>query len=136
MSSGSRPRTAIGTGITTLVTIIVAVLLTTFSVLTLVTARADLRLSNKAIESTQSYYAADSQAEQWLAKLDAFTAGSHADLAGALRTAGYRVSIMGDGRILVTESFSIDGKRDLVVEAAIDTSGRIDVLVWKTVSKR
>ena len=136
MSAGSKPRTAIGVGITTLVTIIVAVLLTTFSVLTLVTARADLRLSNKAIESTESYYAADSAAEQWLAILDNFVIRGHADLLKNLNSAGYKVTTAGDGRILITESFSMDDKRDLLVEVAIDSSGRIDILTWKTISKR
>ena len=136
MSAGSRPRTAIGVGITTLVTIIVAVLLTTFSVLTLVTARADLRLSNKAIESTQSYYTADSEAEQWLAILDNFVIRSHVDLLRDLNSAGYKVSTAVDGRILVTESFFMDSKRDLLVEVAIDSNGRIDILTWKTISKR
>ena len=136
MSAGSRPRTAIGVGITTLVTIIVAVLLTTFSVLTLVTARADLRLSNKAIESTQSYYTADSEAEQWLAVLDNFVIRSHVDLLRDLNSAGYKVSTAVDGRILVTESFFMDSKRDLLVEVAIDSNGRIDILTWKTISKR
>jgi len=136
MTAGSRPRTAIGVGITTLVTIIVAVLLTTFSVLTLVTARADLRLSNKAIESTQSYYAADSEAEQWLATLDNFVVRGHSDLIMDLRSSGYQVSVAGDGRILVTELFSMDSKRDLLVEVAIDSKGRIDILTWKTISRR
>jgi hypothetical protein len=70
----------------------VTVLLTTFSVLTLVSARADLKLSNMAITSTQSYYAADSEAEEWLAALDAFVHDGHNDLAADLLAAGYQFS--------------------------------------------
>ena len=133
----SRPRSAIGVGVATLVTIIVAVLLTTFSVLTLVTARADLRYSTKAIESTQNYYATDGQAEQWLAKLDGFVAEEHeVFLPLALGDAGYQVSTTTDGRVLITEVFSIDDKRELTVEVAIDNDGGLDVLTWQSGSKR
>jgi hypothetical protein len=68
----------------------VTVLLTTFAVLTLVSARADLKLSNMAITSTQSYYAADGEAEEWLAEVDAFVHGEHGDLAADLAAAGYQ----------------------------------------------
>ena len=136
MSPASKPRSAIGIGITTLVTIIVAVLLTTFAVLTLVTARADLRLSNKAIESTQNYYAADSQAEQWLAELDDFFSRDHEDLAVAIALAKYKVDTASDGRMLVFEQFVIDDKRYLLVEVAVDSYGKLDILTWKSVASR
>jgi hypothetical protein len=64
----------------------VALLLTTFSVLALASARADLRLSEKVVASTQGYYAADGQAAQWLADLDAFLrdrSGADADAAAS-----------------------------------------------------
>ena len=136
MSPANKPRSAIGVGITTLVTIIVAVLLTTFSVLTLVTARADLRLSTKAIESTQNYYAADGEAERWLAEVDEFFNREHEDLALAIELAGYQVETADDGRILVTEQFIIDDKRYLVVEVVIDSHGRLEVRTWKSVASR
>ena len=137
MSAQGKSRWAIGVGIPTLVTIIVAVLLTTFSVLTLVTARADLRLSEKAIESTQNYYSADGQAEHWLAELDGFVAKGHEDMAADLAAAGYRVvGITGDGRLLVRQTFSLDAGRELAVDISIKTDGRLDVLAGQTVSKR
>ena len=136
MTPASKPRSAIGIGITTLVTIIVAVLLTTFAVLTLVTARADLRLSNKAIESTQNYYAADSLAELWLAELDDFFSKDHEDLAVAIALAKYKVDTASDGRMLVFEQFVIDDKRYLLVEVAVDSYGNLDILTWKSVADR
>jgi hypothetical protein len=164
MSARSRSRSAVGVGLSTLVTIMVTVLLTTFAVLTLVSARADLKLSNKTIESTQSYYAADSEAEEWLAALDAFARDEHGDLVADLSAAGYQsvatagarvddaagdgsggdaagaggdgVLVGDDGRIRVAATFPIDEKRDLIVEIALDREGEIDILRWQSVSKR
>jgi hypothetical protein len=135
MSKRVASRSAVGVGLSTLVTIMVAVLLTTFSVLALVSARADLRLSNKVVESTQSYYAADGKAEQWLADVDAFIREGHADLEGDLFAAGYQVVVASDGQMQLTEEFAIDDKRDLVVEIALDRTEEIDILRWQSVPK-
>jgi hypothetical protein len=114
----------------------VAVLLTTFSVLALVSARADLRLSEKAVVSTQGYYAADGEATQWLADIDAIAQEGQADLAGALAAAGYAVVTTDDGRTGLSASFTIDEKRDLVVEIALDSARETDILRWQTVVRR
>jgi hypothetical protein len=132
MSTRLASRSAIGVGLSTLVTIMVAVLLTTFSVLALVSARADLKLSNKVVESTQSYYTADSQAEQWLANLDAVVATGHPDLVEGLTLAGYTATAIEDGRVLVAEVFFLDTNRDLVVEVAFDSAGNRDILRWQS----
>ncbi|MDR0347378.1 MAG: hypothetical protein LBH56_03290 [Coriobacteriales bacterium] len=138
MSRNRKSRSAVGIGLSTLVTIMVAVLLTTFSVLALVSARADLRLSNKVVASTQAYYVADAEAEQWLASLDArvsdYRATSGSGLAGSLAAAGYRVDTAGDGSLRIASSFSIDEGRNLEVELALDTKGEITILRWQTVA--
>ena len=158
MSAKSGARSALGVGISTLVTIIVAVLLTTFAVLTLVTARADLRLSTRAIESTQNYYEADSDAEIWLTELDAFVNQEEGqleydwrqstldaflaqpqaltDLAASLTAAGYNVQAAEDESILVTETFPIDDRRELVVKVLIGTDGRLSIHTWQVDLKR
>ena len=53
-------------GITSLVLIFVMLCLLTFSVLSLVTARADLRLSQKNAERTSAYYDAENRANDIL----------------------------------------------------------------------
>ena len=53
-------------GITSLVLIFVMLCLLTFSVLSLVTARADLRLSQKIAERTSAYYDAENRANDIL----------------------------------------------------------------------
>jgi len=135
MDERKKPRSALGVGITTLVTIVVAVLLTTFSVLALVTARADLRLSNRAIESSQSYYAADGQAEQWMATLDSFTNQNKANLLNSLTAGGYAATPKDGNWIVIDKRFSIDTTRDLLVEVAVNSNGELDVLKWQTTSK-
>jgi hypothetical protein len=114
----------------------VAVLLTTFSVLALVSARADLRLSDKAVSSTQSYYAADSEAQRWLADVDVFVREGHADLEGELAAAGYQPLTTDDGLVGLAESFSIDDNRELAVEITLDRTGEIDILRWQTTLKQ
>jgi hypothetical protein len=136
MSARSGSRWAIGVGIGTLVTIAVTVLLTTFSVLALVTAHADLRLSNKVIESTQEYYVADGQAERWLAQLDDFVAREHVDLVGALSAEGYTTSPDDDGGVLITQTFSINTNKEIIVEVIIDKDGGLAVVKWQTNAKR
>jgi hypothetical protein len=86
-------RSSLGVGMATLVTIMVAVLLTVFSVLTLVSAHSDLLLSSKAIQATQAYYLADSQAEQWLAEVDAIVSQ---EVAGSTTAAYNAVGTGGD----------------------------------------
>jgi hypothetical protein len=132
----SRSRSALGVGLSTVMTVMVVVLLTTFSVLALVSARAELRLANRAIESTENYYAADGEAERWLADLDAFIGEERDDRDGDLASAGYQVSSTDDGRTKLTESFIIDDRRDLIVEVACDGAGEMDILRWQTVPRR
>lgn len=130
-------RSALGVGMATLVTIMVAVLLTVFSVLTLVSARSDLRLSSKAIESTQAYYQADSQAEQWLAEVDGIVSqavSSGTDIAVALGDQGFWATTASDGQILLTQDFPIANNRKLVVELAINSSGSVTVQKWQVVT--
>jgi hypothetical protein len=135
-------------GLSTLVTIMVAVLLTTFSVLALVSARADLRLSDKATDSVEHYYVADGEAEQWLAAVDALARQERSELppgnnsaalsmlVEALSSAGYEAVGADDGRVRVAETFVIDERRDLIVEIALDTTGEIDILRWQTTPRR
>lgn len=136
MSEKKRARSAIGVGITTLVTIMVAVLLTTFSVLTLVTARADLRLSQKTVESTASYYLADGLAEQWLADLDALLQQNNNPSADDLLAGGFLVGETEDGRLAVWQEFAIDENRELRVEVALNSDGSMALYRWQSVSRQ
>jgi hypothetical protein len=87
-------RSSVGIGIPTLLTILVVVLLTTFAVLSLVSAKADYTLSVKAAQANQAYYAADGQATAWLSQVEAKAMAAvkaGRDVKGALEEAGYAV---------------------------------------------
>ncbi|MDR1714163.1 MAG: hypothetical protein LBR39_08460 [Coriobacteriales bacterium] len=101
-------RSAVGVGLTTIVTIMVVVLLTTFSVLALVSANSDLRLSRMATTSAQSYYQADSAAQRWLTELDRTSPGEH------------------------SASFPIDAHRSLEVTVQIMPDGSIQIQQWQS----
>ena len=59
-----------GTGASSVLMIFVVLCLTTFGILSLLSARADLRLSRKTEETTTAYYAADVRTEQLLQQAD------------------------------------------------------------------
>lgn len=67
------------TGTTSLLLIFLVLCLVTFSVLSLTTAQADLRMSRKTAERTQLYYTASNTAQQILAQIDGTLAGLYRD---------------------------------------------------------
>ncbi|MDR2035614.1 MAG: hypothetical protein LBP91_02935, partial [Coriobacteriales bacterium] len=124
-SSGAehKKRSALGIGITTLVTIIVVVLLTAFAVLSLVSARSNLKLSEMALTQTEKYYAADNEATVWYAELDAFAAtlaGAPDEYEEQLRGGGYDASVTNEGELRVSKGFNINEHRTLMVTIAVN----------------
>ena len=59
-----------GVGIPSLLLIAVILCLTAFGVLAYVSARADLKLTDAGVETTQAYYAAHHDAQELLSRLD------------------------------------------------------------------
>jgi hypothetical protein len=51
---------------------------------------------------------------------------------GDLATAGYQLGTASDGRTMLTQTFSVDDRRDLIVEIALDMAGEMDILRWQT----
>lgn len=152
-----RKRSALGVGVTTLVTVIVVLLLTAFAVLSLVSARSNLRLSEMAIEQTQNYYAADYEALSWYAELDAFAAaldGEPSEFADQLRSAGYEVEIVtqsstGDenasevtgsdqgstdtrGELRVANRFTIQENQSLMVTVTVNDDRTTTIRQWQS----
>ena len=60
-----------GAGVSSLLMVFVVLCLTVFGVLAYMTARADSRLTQRSAQMVQAYYAADAEAEEALARLDA-----------------------------------------------------------------
>jgi len=130
-----RKRSALGVGVTTLVTIIVVVLLTAFAVLSLVSARSNLRLTDMAVSQTQSYYAADSEATIWYAELDVFAAsleGGPGEFAGQLSRAGYEVLENEGSELLVSRGFSVSEFRSLIVTIQINDDKTTTIRQWQS----
>ena len=66
----NRIRSHAGVGASSILLIFVVLSLTSFGVLTLVSARADKRLTARTVETTAAYYAADAAAQQTLYAID------------------------------------------------------------------
>lgn len=73
MTENQNQTSLIGIGIPTILTILLVVILTIFSVLTFSAAQADWQFSQKNAQTVSAYYEADAKAEQLSA---AFAAGS------------------------------------------------------------
>lgn len=65
------PSSGVSIGGVTVLVIFTVLCLTIFSVLSLASAQADKRLSDKNLEQAARYYEADGKAEEWLREVDA-----------------------------------------------------------------
>jgi len=127
-------KSSIGVGVSTIVTIFMVLLMTTFSMLTLASAKFDYNLSRLTNQATGDYYAADCQACQWLAEVQSIVdeqpPGQWIDSIGSLNP-DTRVDQQTDNQaIVVYTSFRIDSKRFLDVSISIDGTGRIQIIDW------
>lgn len=78
----STGRTGLGVGASSILVIFVLLCLVTFATLSLVSARADRNLSQKAVSHTLEYYAASNEAEQILTQADSLLADCAAQADG------------------------------------------------------
>lgn len=134
-SAQTKQQSAMGIGVTTLVTIVVVLLLTAFAVLSLISANSNYRLSQMAIENTQSYYAADCDATLWYAQLDAYVAGLEGEpssFAAQLRNAGYELIETEAGELMVTRGFTVSDYRTLMVTIAINDDNTTTIRQWQS----
>lgn len=121
-------------GSSSILAIFVILALTTFSMLTLLTANADYKLSQKVATSTVEYYEADGLAEEELSKIDAIVVAEEEPFS-ALKAAGYDVETKDDG-YLVSYVSPINDAKQLYVQLfysdiAEKTTGNYDILAWQ-----
>lgn len=102
----------ISVGILTILMILVVLLLTSFAVMSLLSANADANLTDKACASVHAYYAADSQAERMVAEIDA--ALTDDDWQKTLSSIGASVDL-GDVSVKISFFVPIDGQNCLFV---------------------
>lgn len=123
MRKNHRQGPGIGLGITSVLTVFVALCVTIFAALSFFSARADRDLSDKAAETTTEYYAADSKAEEAVADLAASLA-SGTDL-----PEGFTAQ-QAAGELRYVCDFTISDTRTLHVELALN-NGALTRRVWQ-----
>lgn len=105
-----------GVGSSSILAIFVVLCLTAFATLSLVSSRADAKLTQKSVDATTDYYEADCAAEQRLAELAATVANTDAEqLNSVLTAAGYSCD-SSSGRMLVSYSVPIGELKTLYVQ--------------------
>lgn len=97
-----------GVGISSLLMVFVVLCLTVFGVLAYMTARADHRLTQRSAQMVQAYYAADTRAEEALARLDEALSAMPGE--EALEAAGFSVSEE-EGALTGDLEIPVDGTR-------------------------
>ncbi len=133
---GNKAGVGIGIGGISMLAIFVVLCLTTLAVLSLVSARADLTLTEKTALSSEEYYAADAEAEARLAGLlDTIEGGGN--WYEYAQSEGFGVFSRG-GAAIVAFTEPIGQSKELYVEIELEMSaagaatGRWSRAAWQT----
>lgn len=110
-------------GITSIIAILVILVLVVFSTLSLITAKADLNLSEKTASNIEAYYAADAKGEIIISEISEII-NSGSDVAGYAKDKGYTYEPSGGGGLL-TFTVVVDDSRQLNAKVAFDGSGNV-----------
>ncbi|RGB69688.1 hypothetical protein DW086_00675 [Harryflintia acetispora] len=135
-----RTQMGLGVGASSILLIFVLLCLTTFATLSLVSAQADARLSEKTAETVSAYYEADARAEELLAQIgEALKSVPPGE--GYLQTcAGLLAAIDGvdvlqdDDGLAVSYQVAAGENQQLQVSLTIPATGGYRLTGWKTVN--
>lgn len=117
-SERQRVNAGISVGGSSVLAVFVVLCLTTFAVLSLVSAQADLRLSQKATQYVDAYYNADSRGQQLLSQMGSLDAADPDALAaGASALDGTACTVTPEGAVIATFTLDINDTQKLVGEA-------------------
>jgi hypothetical protein len=121
-------------GITSIIAILVILVLIVFSALSITTAQADLRLSEKTAVATADYYEADAAAEKALSEV-AIAVTRMEDWEAAAAKAGFTAEKTAEHVWTISGSFTIDANKELQVEATVTPNAEVAVekVRWQTV---
>jgi hypothetical protein len=123
-----------GIGVTSLLTVMAVLLLTSFAVLSLLSAKSDLLLSGKAAQAVSSYYEADGEAEDWWMELNELLQSPAAGgLQERLKAAGYSAEAAAGGALIVRSSFAMGENKNLEVTVSVAAGGEAEILGWQSV---
>lgn len=131
------PRMMSGIGISSLIIVFVALSISIFSVLTLLTVRQDLESSRINAQNRASYYAADTRAVEKLAELEKLCGDSSViDFSNACRELGVSVKTEGRGQQKVIFSWSENINSAVLLEcSAVFSDSALTVTKWTAVNK-
>ena len=130
--AGKRATAAIGLGVTSLLTVMAVILLTSFALLSVLSANSDMLMSEKAAQAVKEYYAADCQAETWWMQLkQTIDNGDESPIDVKLNQAGFETELI-NGEYLVNKTFSVGDKKNLTVSASVSESGESRIVLWQS----
>lgn len=110
-------------GVTSIIAILVILVLVVFSTLSLITAKADLNLSEKASANVSDYYKVDGEAETILAETSDVIA-KNGNINRYAKNNKYEYKKNGNDH-LIKFILPIDASRQLNVEALFDSEGKV-----------
>lgn len=117
-------------GITSIIAILVILVLVVFSTLSLITAKADLTLSEKTSENIEAYYDADGKGEVIISQLSDII-NSGANIKKYAKENKYTYASKGGGH-LITFTVNIDNSRNLNAQVLFSKDGKTaDKQVWQ-----
>ncbi|MDR0963406.1 MAG: hypothetical protein LBM60_02175 [Clostridium sp.] len=141
LHTGKKGGIRLSVGGSSILVIFVILTLTTFATLSLVSANADYNLSRKAMSAATEYYAADSQAEEMLMRIDTalakITSGSSfLEEAEAVISAMDGVSTARDGdSLLATYTIPVNDGQELFVALSVtDSTPRYRRVEWRVIT--
>ena len=130
--AGKSASAAIGLGVSSLLTVMAVLLLTSFALLSLLSANSDLLMSQKAAQAVKEYYAADCQAETWMMHLkQTITNTDEIPVDVKLHQAGFQAEYANE-EYIVNKTFPMGEKKNLMVSASVSASGGIRILFWQS----
>lgn len=121
----------VGVGGSSILVIFILLCLTTFATLSMVSANADLRLTEKSADAVREFYAADAAAEQLLAAADKAAPGGVSAVAEAVP--GAQVDQADGGALLVSYAVPVNESQELSVLLRIQPDGRCIREMWQVV---
>lgn len=123
----------ISIGSSSLILIFVVLCMTVFSVLTLMSANAEKKLSDKSAQAVSDYYNADLAATMKINEIAEALASSDSAEAEQLIIFGTELTTAEDGIIIAFDT-EIDSRRTLHTEALLTENG-LKITEWKTVTE-
>jgi hypothetical protein len=115
-------------GVTSIIAILVVLVLIVFATLAIMTAKADLNLSERTAEMTTEYYVADSVAEDKVAEVAAAAKGGE----GWQGKLGDEYSVAEEGgRTVVIYEVPIDENKALCVRLGVAANGDVSRELWQ-----